>query len=97
MRSTVNYWDLNAGVGWNVYPNGMAVLGGDVPAWQLCNAFHKAITSGAAVVAVGPGTEVSESRKDYIVAYSTDAKFQIGKPIHMDMKDGDDLGPLPEF
>jgi len=100
MKEVIVYFDVNAPIG-RAFPGGMVVIGGNAPTWKFCNLFHKCVMEGAAVIATGPGIEISCDKKDYIVAYSIDMDYKIGESCrHNMMKPGeerDDLGDLPEF
>ena len=89
MKNVITYLDVNEPVG-NVHPGGMVVIGGDAPTWKFCNLFHKCVMECVAIVATGIGVDKSTNRKDYTVAYSTDAAYQIGEPIRIDLDAKDD-------
>ena len=85
MKNVVTHLDANAPIG-KVHPGGVVILKGDAPAWKYCNLFYKCIMEGAAVVAIAHGLDTYTNCGDSIVAYSTDAGYQIGKTLN----DGDE-------
>ena len=83
MKQVLHFIDVAKPFGC-IHPDGMTILHGDAPVWQYCVEFHKAVTQGAAVIAIGHGIEAGKRGRDSVVAYSTDPMFRIGNTIGHD-------------
>jgi len=80
MKNVITHLHVDEPVG-TVHPGGMVILSGEAPVWSYCNLFHKCVMEGAAVIAIAHGIDTTTNADASIVAYSTDADYQIGKTI----------------